>query len=163
MKDRGSVDVVVRGIRGALEATELDKIVLVLSDLQAAIAAVKNAGRRRKARMRHLVKVMQQVKARTDRLGPGAVRFAWVEAHISLPGNLNERADKLAKEGAGGEARRPGVAEGGLRQQWKKRDKERKLQRDGTGRVVRWNRKALVNYTRYRTGKGEALRKLGTD
>lgn len=78
MKDRGSVDVVVRGIRRALEATELDKIVLVLSDLQAAIAAVKNAGRRGKARMRHLVKVMQQVKARTDRLRLGAVRFAWV-------------------------------------------------------------------------------------
>lgn len=31
------------------------------------------------------------------------------------------------------------------------------------GRVVRWNGKALVNYTRYRTGKGEAHRKLGTD
>lgn len=42
---------------------------------------------------------MQQVnsKARTDRLGPGAVRFAWVKAHIGLSGN--KRADQLAKEG----------------------------------------------------------------
>ena len=65
-----------------------------------------------------LVRVMQQIRHKTDRLGAGAVRFAWIKAHIGLPGN--ERADQLAKDGAMREARRPVVTEEGLKQEWRR-------------------------------------------
>lgn len=50
------------------------------------------------------------MKARIKQLGPREVKFAWVKAHLSLPGN--EKADELAKEGASKKARRPIVTEG---------------------------------------------------
>jgi len=39
------------------------------------------------------------------------------------------------------------ITEGGLRQEWKRRRaEERKVKGMGMGRVIRWNRKARVNY-----------------
>ena len=38
------------------------------------------------------------------------------------------------------------------------REQLRKIRGAGMGRVVRWNLKTLVNYTRYRTGKENLLR-----
>lgn len=93
---------------------EPDRIrrVLTLSDPQAAVATVlRKAGKRRKARTRDLVKLVENIKARTDRLGPGAVTSAWVKAHIGLLAIGNERVDLLAKAGAEREARRPGVTD----------------------------------------------------
>jgi len=47
------------------------------------------------------------------------------------------------------------ITEGGLRQKWKwRRAEERKVMWTGVGRVLRWNRKARVNYVHCRTGKG---------
>lgn len=131
--------------------------VLILSDSQAAIAAVKKAGQRGVARTRDLVKVMEQVRSRMDKLGPGAVCFVWIKAHIGLPGN--ERADKLAKEGLETSPEQPVVIEGGLRQEWKRmREAERKVKGCGMERVTGWKkRKAVVNYTRCRTGKENML------
>ena len=90
-------------------------------------------------------------------LGPNAVRFAWVKAHVGTQGN--EKADQLAREGAEvgdeGERMEKVITEGGLRQEWKRsRAEERKVKGSGVGRVVRWNRKARVNYVHCRTGKG---------
>ena len=62
---------------------------LILADSMAAIQAIKKAGRIGKARSRELVRVMKEVRKR------GNVRFAWVKAHVGIPGN--KRADQAAK------------------------------------------------------------------
>ena len=46
-----------------MEAVERDKKILVLSDSQAAIAAIKKAGRTGKARTRDLWKVIQEIQS----------------------------------------------------------------------------------------------------
>jgi len=94
---------------------------------------------------------------RQKNLGPDAVRFAWVKAHVGTRGN--EKADQMAKSGAElgdeDEGMNKVITEGGLRQEWKRRRaEERKVKGTGMGRVVRWNRKARVNYVHCRTGKG---------
>jgi len=94
---------------------------------------------------------------RQENLGPNAVRFAWVKAHVGTRGN--ENADQMAKSGAElgyeDEGMEKVITEGGLRQEWKRRRvEERKVKGTGMGRVVRWNRKARVNYVHCRTGKG---------
>jgi len=65
----------------------------------------------------------------------------------------------MAKSGAelGGEEEGMGkvITEGGLKQEWRRRRaEEQKFKGAGMGRVVRWNRKARVNYVHCRTGKG---------
>ena len=66
-----------------------------------------------------------------------------------------EQADKLAKEGAEKTPNTTRITEGGLKQVWvKKRKAERCVKGTGMGRVLKWNRKVLLNYTQYRTGKG---------
>jgi len=74
-------------------------------------------------------------------MGPGAVSFGWVKAHVGTRGN--ELANQLAKEGATlseewGVARM--VTEAELRQRWKKmREEGRKVKGTGMGmgKVVR--------------------------
>jgi len=85
----------VCGMRGALEDAPSETNILILSDSQAAIAAVKKAGRTRKARTADLRRVMMDIKERQTRLGPNAVSLGWVKAHNEVYGN--ERADQLAK------------------------------------------------------------------
>jgi len=65
----------VCGVRGALEDAPSETNVLILSDSQAAIAAVKKAGRTGKARTADLRRVMMDIKERQTRLGPNAVSF----------------------------------------------------------------------------------------
>jgi len=79
------------------------------------------------------------------------------KAHVGTQGN--EKADQMAKAGAElgdeEEGMEKVITEGGLRQEWKKRRaEERKVMGRGMGRVVRWNRKARVNYAHCCTGKG---------
>ena len=88
----------IAGMRRGIEAVDRNRKVLVLSDSQTAIAAVKKAGRTGKARTRDLRKVVQEIRRRQDFLGPGAVRIGWVKAHVNIFGN--EKADKQAKMGA---------------------------------------------------------------
>ena len=47
------------------------------------------------------------------------------------------------------------VTEGWLRQEWKRMGEGREGTSYWNGRVVRWNSKAIVDYTRCRTGKGK--------
>jgi len=79
------------GVRGALEDAPSESNVLILSDSQAAIAAVKKAGRTGKARTADLRRVLMDIKERQTRLGPNAVSFGWVKAHNEVHGN--EQAD----------------------------------------------------------------------
>ena len=101
--------------------------------------------------------MVEEVRKRQSNLGPDAVRFAWVKAHVGTRGN--EKADQMAKSGAElgeeDEGMNKVITEGGLRQDWeRRRAEERKVKGTGMGRVVRWNRKARVNYVHCRTGKG---------
>jgi len=143
----------VCGVRGALEDAPSESNILILSDSQAAIAAVKKAGRTGRARTRDLKVVMEEIKERQSRLGPNAVSFGWVKAHNELHGN--EEADRLAKEATNLYPEEPQITEGGLKQVWKrKREEERRVKGVRIGRVVKWNRKARVAYVQCRTGKG---------
>ena len=89
-------DGVVCGVRGALEDAPSESKVLILSDSEAAIAAVRKAGSTGKARTRDLKFVMEGIRERQSRLGPNAMSFGWVKAHKDL--HSNEEADRLAKE-----------------------------------------------------------------
>jgi len=143
----------VCGVRGALEDAPSDSNVLILSDSQAAIAAVKKAGRTGRARTRDLKLVMEGIRERQSRLGPNAVSFGWVKAHNELHGN--EEADRLAKEATTLYPEDPQITEGGLKQAWRRmREEERRVKGAGMGRVVKWNRKARTAYVQCRTGKG---------
>jgi len=143
----------VCGVRGALEDAPSESNVLILSDSQAAIAAVRKAGRTGKARTADLRRVMMDIKERQTRLGPNAVSFGWVKAHNEGCGN--EKADQLAKHATTLYPEDPQITEGGLKQAWKRmREEERRVKGAGMGRVVKWNRKARVAYVQCRTGKG---------
>jgi len=49
---------------------------------------------------------------------------------------------------------RTAITEGGLDQVWtRKRKAEREVKGGGVGRTLRWNRKALLNYTQCKTSK----------
>lgn len=125
--------------------------ILILTDSQAAIAALRKAGRRGKSRTADLRDAIRVIREKQGRLGSGAVRLGWVTAHVGIPGN--ERAQMLAKNGAEEpEPQEPQITEGGLKQEWRrKREAERRVMGAGMGRVVGWSR---VNYVHCRTGKG---------
>jgi len=72
-----------------------DQKVLILSDSQAAIAAVRKAGRPRTGELKEVV---EEVRKMQKSLGPDAVRIAWVKAHVGIHGD--EMADQMAKAGA---------------------------------------------------------------
>ena len=88
----------VVGMRGGIQMVPEDQKILLLSDSQAAIAAVRKAGRTGRARTGELKEVVEEVRKRQKNLGPDAVRFAWVKAHVGTRGN--EKADQMAKSGA---------------------------------------------------------------
>ncbi|KAF8416447.1 hypothetical protein EV426DRAFT_686075 [Tirmania nivea] len=136
------------GIRGNLERAEGDKEILILSDSQAAIMSLVKAGKRGRARTHDIKRIMSRLSSATTK-----IHFGWVKSHIGIEGN--ERADTLAKAGA----QKRGVhiiTEGGIRQWYKEMcRRERKVFGYGLGRVVRWNRRAVVNYSRCRSGKGD--------
>jgi len=144
----------VAGMKKALEKVGRDRKILILSDSQVAIVAVKKAGETAKARTKDLQKIIQQIGRRQDNLGPDAVRFGWVKSHIGIAGK--EKADEQAKVGTEDlYPNPPYITEGGLKQELKKRrEAERRVKGTGMGRVLRWNRQASVNYVHCRTGKG---------
>ena len=69
--------------------------IIVLTDLQVAIAAIKNAGKMGKARMGELRKVIRGIVEGKRELRPKTVSFGWDKSHIGIKGN--EEADKKAK------------------------------------------------------------------
>ena len=94
------------GMRGGLLSASEDRKVLILSDSQAAIAAIQKAERTGRARTGELKDVVEKVRKRQENLGPNAVRFAWVKAHVGTHGN--EKADQMAKSGQSLAMRRKG-------------------------------------------------------
>lgn len=88
------------------------------------------------------------------RTGEGLrVRFGWVKAHAGISGN--ERADLMAKAGCR-ESLLPQITEGGVRAMWKRvRQSKRARMGLGLGRVVRWDRRAVLRYTHLRVGTGD--------
>ena len=82
-----------------------------------------------------------------------STQFGWVKDHVRIDGN--EKVDLMAKTGCR-ESLLPQVTEGGVRAYWKEaRGRERAQQGLGTGRVVPWNRRAVLRYTHLRVGKGD--------
>ena len=140
----------VAGIRQALRmAPEVD--MLVLSDSTAVLQAIVRAARSGRGRTRDLVEVVDEV-GRRRRLGL-STRFGRVKAHTGIDGN--ERADLMAKAGCR-ESLLPQVTEGGVSAYWKEvRSGERAQRGLGSGRVVRWDRRAVLRYTHLRVGKGD--------
>ena len=127
--------------------------VIVLTDSQAAIAAIQKAGKTGKARTEELRKVMKKIEEGRKVLGRKAVRPGWVKSHVGIKGN--KEANKKAKLGADDEDPTfPVITEGGLKEVWKRmRKEERCMKSTGEGRVVRWERKARVSYVHYRTNE----------
>jgi len=128
------------GMRGGIQMVLKDRKILLLSDSQAAIAAVRKAGRTGRAWTRELKEVVEEIRKRQKNLGYDGVRFAWVKAHVGTRGN--EKADQMAKVGVelGDEDERiqKVITERGLRQEWKRRRaKERKVKGTGMGRVLK--------------------------
>ena len=140
----------IAGMRLALESLPVAPL-LILSDLKAALAAVRNAASTGEARTADLMRVVDLVGEWA--LAGAELRFGWVKAHVGVPGN--ERADAQAK--AGCEKDGPElVTEGGVRALWKRlRSGERSVAGLGAGRVSGWGRRALSRYAQLRTGKGD--------
>ena len=140
----------VAGIRQALRMTPAVDI-LALSDSTAALLAVKGAARSGRGRTRDLVEVVDEV-GRRSLLGL-STRFGRVKAHAGVNGN--ELADLRAMAGCR-ESLLPQITESGVRAYWKGvRARERAQQGLRSGRVVRWNRRAVLRYTHLRVGKGD--------
>ena len=137
----------VAGIRQALRmAPDVD--VLVLSDSTAALRAIKRAADRGRGHSRDLVEVVDEIGRHITK--GLSTKFGWVKAHVGIDGN--ERADLMAKAGCR-DSLLPQVTEGGLRAYWKDvRSRERAQRGLGSGRVVWWNRRAVLRYTHLRVG-----------
>jgi len=93
------------------------------SDSQAGVAAVREARGTGRARTGELKGVVEAMRKRQKNLGPDAVRFAWVKAHVGTQGN--GKADQMAKSGVELGDEEEGmermITEGGLKQEWKRR------------------------------------------
>ena len=125
--------------------------ILVLSYSMAALQAIKGAACSGCGRTRDLVEVVDEV-GRRSLLGL-STQFGWVKAHAGVDGN--ERADRRAKAGCR-ESLLPQIMEGGVRAYWKDvRARERAQRGLRSGRVVRWNWRAVQTYTHLRVGKGD--------
>ena len=151
----------VAGIRQALTmAPEVD--MLVLSDSTAALQAIRRAACGGRGRTRDLVEVEDEV-GRRNLLGL-STRFGWVKAHPGIDGN--QRADLMVKAGCR-EPLLPQVTEGGVRAYWNDvRRRKRAQHGQGSGRVVRWDRRAVLRYIHLRVRKGDVgewRRVIGTE
>ena len=116
----------------------------MLSDSRAALMAINCAAGLGRGRTRELMEVVDGV-GRRSLLGL-STRFGWVKAHVGITGN--ELADAMAEAGCR-ESLFPQVTEGGVRAMWKDiRSRERAKVGLGARMVVRWNRRAVLRYTK---------------
>ena len=99
----------IAGMRLALESLSVAPL-LVLSDSEAALAAVRNAASAGRARTTDLKRVVDLVGEWV--MAGEEIRFGWVKAHVGVWGN--QRADALAKRGCPREDP-PRATEGGVR------------------------------------------------
>ena len=127
----------MKAVARALSTWDKSGNVIVLTDSQAAIAAIKKAGKTGKARTGELRKVMRKIDEGRKAIGPNAVSLEWLNSHIRIKGN--EEANKKAKLGADVEdPTLPVITEGGLKEVWKKmRREERCVKGTGEGIVLK--------------------------
>ena len=85
-------------MRGGLQSALEDRKVVLLSDPQAATAAVRKRGQTGRARTGELKEVVVEVRERKKIWDQTPSEFAWVKAHVGTQGN--EKADQMAKSGA---------------------------------------------------------------
>ena len=139
----------IAGMRLALESLPVAPL-LVLSDSEAALAAVRNAASTGVARTADLRRGVDLVGEWA--LAGAELRFGWVKAHVGVQGN--ERADALAK--AGCEKDGPAwVTECGVRALWKRlRSGERSVAGLGAGRVSGWGRREVSRMHSCAQGRG---------
>jgi len=69
-------DAEIVGMRGGIQMVLEDHKILLLSDSQAAITAMRKAGKTGRARTAELKEVVGEVRKRQKNLGPDTVRFA---------------------------------------------------------------------------------------
>ena len=133
------------------------KRLLILSDSQAAIAALVKAGKKGHGRTRELRAAVSGIASRCKK-GHTTVCLAWVKSHIGIEGG--EAADREAKRaaeerGISKEERTILTTEGGVRQRVSaNRQAERQQAGWGLGRVPKWGRRAATWYTYLRTDRG---------
>ena len=79
--------------------------------------------------------------------------LGWVKSHVEM--FANEEADTREKNGGGIQPKTTWITQGGLKVAWmEKRRRGGELPEPEKGKVVKWNRKDLLNYTQCGTGKG---------
>ena len=108
------------------------------------IAAINKGGKTGKVRTVELRKVMRKIEEGKRAPEPKAVSLGWIKSHIWIKGN--KEADKTAKSVAHEvDPASPVITEGCLKEVWKKiRREERCVRGTGEGRVMKWERKAIV-------------------
>ena len=140
----------VARIRQALRmAPDVD--ILVLSESTAALQAIRRAAGSGRGRFTDLVEVVDEVGRGS--MNELSTQFGWVKDHIGIDGN--KRAELMAMVGCR-ESLLPQVTEGGVRAYWTDvRSWDRAQPGLGSGRGVRWNKKAVLKYTHLLVGKGD--------
>ena len=134
----GEVAGIEDGIRNCLRGP-----VWILSDSNATIVAVVNAGRTGRASTGSLANAVARIVYRIHRRGEGAVKLSWVKGHVGIV--RNDETEKRAGWCTNC-TRERSVIEGAIRKFWKEAWRiEREYEGFGRGRAVEWGRRALTN------------------
>ena len=88
-------DCEIKAVVEVLTAWNKSRKVVILTDSQAVLAVIKNAGKTGKARTGELRKVIRKIEERKRAFELKAVTLGWVKFHVGIKDN--KEADKKAK------------------------------------------------------------------